>query len=896
MAAKVSTPISATSAGTEWHNLSVDDVLNRLNTKPHGLGSKEANARILKHGPNEIVERRKRGGIELFIDQFKSFLIWILLFAVAVSALLGEIIDAVVIAAIILINAALGFFQTKKAEEALAALKKMTVPYVKVIRDGSVKNISARELVPGDIIQLSVGDKIPADCRIVSQMNLKVDESILTGESVPVVKEERKLKAEMSIHKRTNMLFSGTTIVYGRCTAAVVLTGMATEFGKIAETVQAPAEKTPLQMKLDAFSKQVGIIFLVICAAVFVLGISRGEPPIDIFITSLALAVAAVPEGLLAAITLALAVGVGRMAVQKTIIKRLAAVESLGSVTVICTDKTGTLTVNAMTVKKVWTASHEVDVTGEGYGTKGTFTAKGKTVDVHNEKELILAVKAGVLCNDAIIDHEVIGDPTEAALLVVGQKARLEDPRKTHKRIDEIPFDSKRKMMSTLYDIDGRTVFVKGAVEEVLHRCTTILVKGRQIRMTTADIKAISDANRRYASKAYRVIAVAMKKIGEDERISENNLTFLGLHAMFDPPRPGAKEAIAMCNSAGIRTVMITGDHRETAVAVAKELNLLGKKSEGAVLTGEELDKLNDDEFERMVENVRVYARVSPEHKVRITTMLKKKGHIVAMTGDGINDAPALRKSDVGVAMGITGTDVTKEVSDVVITDDNFATIVAAVKEGRGIYDNIRKSIAFLLSGNIAEVLIVFSAIALGLPLPLIAIQILWINLVTDGLPALALSVDPISKDVMRRKPRPANEKLTDGMRPYIIDYPLILAAAAILIFVLSLNAGKDLIRAQTIVFTTIILFEVFQSFSCRSLERPVGATIFENKHLIFTFFLSLMLHITILNIGLLNTIFGVVPLSISEWLEITAIALTGFVYLEFIKSINQRNQYPIKT
>lgn len=866
--------------------MSVDEVLRRLGTSSRGLSSAEARTRLAKYGPNRIIERRRRSDLELFLEQFKSFLIGILLVAVVISAAFGEIVDAAVIAAIVLLNAVLGFVQTKKAEEALAALKRMTVPTVKVVRDWAVRTVPAHILVPGDIIYLNVGDRVPADCRLISQMNLKTDESLLTGESIPVVKDERELKADAAVPNRTNMLFSGTTVVYGHGIAVAALTGMATEFGKIAETVQAPEEETPLQRKLDDFGKMIGAIFIAACAAIFLIGALRGTALFEMFLTALALAVAAVPEGLLAAITIALAAGVSRMARRGAIIKRLTAVESLGSVTVICSDKTGTLTVNEMTVKRIWTAGREIEVTGEGYGLEGKFLSGGEEISVSGEKDVALAITAGMLCNDAIIDHEVIGDPTEAALLVVGTKAGITDPRKGRKRIDEIPFDSKRKMMSVMYDVAGRTVFVKGAVEELLDRCATVLVDGKARRMTPGHKKRILDANKRYAAGAYRVIAVAMKRIRKGEGISESGLMFLGLHAMHDPPRPEAIEAVKACRGAGIRVVMITGDHRETAVAIAKELDIL---RDGIVLTGDELDRLSGKEFERIAEKVTVYARVSPEHKVRITDALRKRGNIVAMTGDGVNDAPALKKSDVGVAMGVTGTDVTKEVGDVVITDDNFATIVAAVKEGRGIYDNIRKTIAFLLSGNISEILIVFAAIALGLPLPLIAIQILWINLVTDGLPALALAVDPIEKDIMRRKPRQEKEGITAGMEGYIAYFPAIMTLATVAMFATMLDSGAGAAVAQTAVFTSIVVFEIFAAFSCRSLERSVGIDAFGNRYLIAAAAVALALHLAILYMPHLNSIFNTAPLGLAEWAWILAMAAAGFAFLELYKNIKGR-------
>jgi Ca2+-transporting ATPase len=865
--------------------------MSRLKTQPSGLTLKEAEARLERYGSNELLEKQKKRDLELFLDQFRSLLIWILIVAVAISAFLGEILDAIVISAIVIINAILGFVQIKKAEEAISALKKMAAPTVSVMREGQARTISSKDLVPGDIILLKAGDKVPADCRIMRQMNLKLDESVLTGESASVTKSELAIglsgsKEDLPIFQRKNLVFAGTTVVYGRCEAVVVLTGMSTEFGKIAETLQTPEEETPLQKKIDALGRLLGILFVAVCLLVFLLGIASQLPAVQMFVTALALAVAAVPEGLLAAITIALAVGITRMAKQNAIVRRLTAVEGLGSVTAICSDKTGTLTVNEMTVRRVWTLDNEVEVTGEGYRPSGKFIAEGRSIDPKRLKDAMRVLKAGLLCNDALGGAGYVGDPTEIALLVSARKAGLKDLRASSERVGEIPFDSSRKMMSVLHETDDEdktSVWTKGAVEEVLKRSAFVFRNGKITKMTEKEKRNILDVNRRYAERSYRILAFAMKRVSKSERLTESRLVFLGLQAMIDPPRPEAKGAIARCRMAGIKVVMITGDHKETAVAVAKELDILGG---GAVLSGEDLDRLGDREFGRIVEDVSVYARVSPEHKVRITEALKGKGHVVAMTGDGVNDAPALRKADIGVAMGITGTDVTKEVADIVITDDDFSTIVSAVSEGRGIYDNIRKTIALLLSGNIGEVGVLLIAILAGLPLPLAAIQILWINLVTDGLPALAIAIDPISKDVMSRKPRPREESLTDRMRAYVFDAPVIMVAAVMLLFVFSLNNGKELVRAQTIVFTTVIVFELFLSLSCRSLEKPVGTGVLDNRYLILAIAASLILHASILYTPSLNDAFNVVPLTADEWLQIFAIGLICYAYLETAKAV----------
>ncbi|VVB73422.1 Potassium-transporting ATPase ATP-binding subunit [uncultured archaeon] len=873
-------------APVKWHTLSIEESLRALGASRSGLSSADAVSRLKKYGPNEIMETKKKSDLSLFIDQFKSFLIGVLLLATLISALLEQMIDAVTIATIVLINAVLGFLQVKKAEAAVAALKRMAVSNVKVMRDGQVHNLPSKEIVPGDVILLSVGDKVPADCRIIQQLNLKADESILTGESVPVGKDE-KARSDTPINQRRGMVFAGTTIIYGRCEALVVLTGMGTEFGKIAETAQQPEGETSLQKKIDSFGKTVSIIFIAICFLVFLIGFVRGIPPITIFLATVALAVAAVPEGLLACITIALAVGVDRMSKRNAIIKRLAAVEGLGSVTVICSDKTGTLTVNEMTVRRVWTPDIELDVTGEGYGAPGGFFIGGKKASPLEYEGVAKMLKAGMLCNDAFSDGEFTGDPTEIALLVSAKKAGIRDYRRSLHRSGEIQFDSDRKMMSVLYDThdeDGKSLWTKGAVERLVRRCSFVLKGGKITRMTNQEQKRILDMERRYASKSFRILGFAMKKVSSTT-FSEDKLVFLGMQAMMDPPRPEAKEAIARCRAAGIRVIMVTGDHKDTATSVARELGILDG---GMALSGDELDALNDKEFDRIVDNVCVYSRTSADHKMRITETLKGRGHIVAVTGDGINDVPALRKADIGVAMGITGTDVAREVADMVISDDNFATIVSAVEEGRGIYGNIRKTIAFLMAGNIAEVAVLLLAVLVGLPLPLIAIQLLWINLVTNGLPALALAVDPINREVMSMRPRPKSESLTDNMRLYLLDTPLLMAASVMGLFLLSLSDGGDVVRAQTVATTAVIMFAFSISLTCRSLEKPVGTSITKNKYLILTIIVSLLLHTAILYIKPLQAIFHVVPLTADEWLGILAVSFAGFLYIEAAKAFGQ--------
>ena len=863
--------------------LSAREAMESLETSARGLKSSEAKERLAENGYNELHEKKKKSDFDLFVDQFKSFLILILVVAVILSFAFGEYVDAVLILAIILLNSFLGYVQTKKAEEAIRALKKLTIPTVKVVRDGDIKTISSRELVPGDFVVLNTGDRVPADCRIVSQINLKVDESILTGESHPVSKISDAIKGKQPIQNQANMLFMGTSVVYGRCEAIVVSTGMSTEFGKIALSIQAEEDVTPLQKKLDKFGQFIGLVFLAICAVVFLLGLANGIELITIALTAISLAVAAVPEGLLASITIALSLGVNKMAKHNAIVRKLTAVEGLGSVTTICTDKTGTLTVNEMTVKKLWNYGKEYSFTGEGYKGEGKILLNGKEVKVN--RDLALSLEAGSYCNDAFITGEPVGDPTELALLASAKKAGIPDRRSELKRLDEVQFDSERKMMSVLYSSGsskGKTIWSKGAAEKIVDKCSFILKDGKIQKITPRDRSKIMEKEQEYARSSFRVLALAMKQTSAN-KIQENGLTFLGLQAMIDPPRPEVKHAISVCKKAGVDVIMITGDHKETALAIGKELGIIDS---GIALTGLELDELSDSELKKRISKVKIFARVSPEHKVRITRILKEKGEIVAMTGDGINDAPALKAADVGVAMGQTGTDVTREVADLVISDDNFATIVKAIEQGRGIYENIRKNIAFLLSGNIAEVFIIFLAVLLGLPLPLIAIQILWINLITDGLPALALAVDPISKEVMNRRPRPPDENIISKLDLYVIHYPIIATIVVLVSFAYVLNMTGDVLRAQTVSFSLIVFFEMFQSFSCRSLERPVFSGIFKNKYLVFAALLALALQMTIIYFEPVQSLFYTTPLTALELGAVVILAFSGFAYIELMKKI----------
>lgn len=869
----------------EWYRLGVEEVLRRLETGPDGLSDAEATKRLEKYGPNELKEKKKTPAWLQFLKQFTEVLIIILLVATAVSAALGEYLDAGVIFAIVILNAVMGFLHERKAEKAVEALKKMLVPKAKVLRGGTVRVVESRSAVPGDIMILEAGERVTADCRIMDALNLKVNESVLTGESMPVEKDPEAINESATVPERKNMLFSGTTAVYGHCKAIVTSTGMQTEFGKIAAMLQAEEkESTPLQKRLEKLGKLLGIIILIICAAVFGTGIARAgignrEALIELFLTAVALAVAAIPEALPAVVTITLAMGLTRMAKRNAIMRRLTAVETLGSATAICTDKTGTLTVNEMTVRKIFVDGKILDVTGKGYDKAGEFLNNGQKVETGDDVRLLL--ETGLLCNNAILEKEPIGDPTEIALLVSAAKAGLPDLRKVHERLDEIPFDSERKKMSVICTENGKIVMhTKGAVEKVLENCTHIYKNGTIKELTKQDINEISEINHLFASNALRVLAFARKELKAGEHHEERGLVFLGLQGMIDPPRPEVKEAYLKCRQAGLRVVMITGDHRDTAEAVAKEIGII---DEGTVLTGAELDALGDEEYTRLAPEVRVYARVSPQHKVRITDMHKRMGHVVAVTGDGINDAPALKRSDIGVAMGITGTDVTKEASDMVLADDNFATIVSAIEEGRGIYENIRKFVYYLLSANFAEVITIFAATLLNMPLPLLPVQLLWVNLITDGLPALALGVEPYELQIMKRPPRDPKEGIiTKGVIIYLVAVGFVVAAATLSIFYL----GRSVEEARSETFTFFVIVEGFIAYNFRTFGPFYKVSFISNRQLLISYAVAFPLQVAVVYVPFLNPIFHTVPLPWRDWLEIIGASFVVFGIVEGIKAL----------
>lgn len=812
------------------------------------------------------------------ISQFTSFIVLILIAALIISLVIGEKIDAIVIGVILILNGILGFIQEYKAEKAIQALKKLASLKATVIREGKKQEVNSINLVPGDVIILETGDKIPADSRLIKTINLETQESSLTGESTPVIKDLKLLSEKTSIADQKNMVFAGTIVTKGRAKAIVVNTGMNSQIGTIATLIQEEKQKlTPLQIKLKQLGKFLGIATIVVCAVVFLAGTLAGKNTLEMFIAAVSLAVAAIPEGLPAVVTISLALGVRRMVKRNSLVRKLPSVETLGSTTVICTDKTGTLTCDQMTVRKLYVNNKVTEVSGSGYETKGAFHIKNKLV---NTKPFQLLLRIGALCNNASLTKEgVIGDPTEAALIVSATKAGFtkEDLDKKNPRIGEIGFDSERKRMSTLNKINNKkTLLCKGAPDVILELCDRILVNGQIKRLTRPMKKQILKRNEEFAEEALRVLGFAYK---QTSKLEEKNLIFVGLQAMIDPPRPEVKDAIKKCKKAGIKVVMITGDYKGTAVAIAKEIGIKGQ-----AITGEELDEMKN--FEDRVESIAIYARVNPEHKTKIIGALRKKRHTIAMTGDGVNDAPALKKSDIGIAMGITGTDVSKEASDMILTDDNFNSIVNAVEEGRGVYDNIKKFFAFLISGNIGEVMIIFLAILFGWPLPLTATQILLINLVTDGLPAVALGADPFEPNAMQRKPRDKKEPIYKHLNHFIIWYPIIMIIVTLALFYFTYKTSNNILKAQTITFLTIAMFEMYQAFASRSTKfSSFRVGIFKNKWLVGAVITSLLVAIAVIYIPTLQTLFKTFPITAVEFLIVTALSSLGFIYLELYKN-----------
>ena len=873
-----------------WYNLTITETLSKLNTTPKGLSNKEADKRLERYGPNAIKKKKKKPAWLILAGQFTDFMVLVLIGATVISAFLGEIADAVTILAIVIINAVLGFVQEFRAEKSLDALMKLTAPESAVLRNGKEVKVPAEQLVPGDIVSLNTGDKVPADCRLVETTSLSVEEASLTGESVPVKKTMDVISTrKVPLGDRNNMVFMGTSISRGRGRAVVAATGMNTEMGDIAGMMQeVGVNETPLQRRLASLGRWLVLFCLLVCALVVVTGVMRGEPLYRMFMAGVSLAVAAIPEGLPAIVTVALAIGVQKMIRRNAVIRRLPAVETLGCATVICSDKTGTLTQNQMTVRSLW-LGEEIHVTGEGYTPHGEFLSDGRKTKVKGALEQ--ALKIAAMCNNAQLEKnkipvtglfrrkqanwEINGDPTEGALLVMASKGGIwrENVEQREQPVYELPFDSERKCMTVVAkEKNGQmTAYTKGAPDVVIEKSTHYLENGEVKPMHSRVREEILTKNNLMARKALRVLALAYRPVDflNDGNL-ESNLIFVGLAGMIDPPRPEAVKAIRTCKQAGIIPVMITGDHQATAQAIAEEMGLLD--NDRIVLTGEQLDMLSHKELENAVERVAVYARVSPQHKLRIVKALKAIGHVVAMTGDGVNDAPAVKEADIGVAMGKTGTDVTKEASAMVLADDNFATIVAAVEEGRAIYDNIRKFIRYLLSCNVGEVLTMFLAALAGLPLPLLPIQILWVNLVTDGLPAMALGVDNADKDIMLRSPRHPKESIfSQGLSKKIAARGFQIGLGTLIVFTIGIWLGDGQLEiARTMAFSTLVFSQLFHVFDCKSERHTLFEVgIFSNMLLVAAVAISVTMQLSVIYLPFLQPIFKTVPLNAFHWMII---------------------------
>ncbi len=868
-----------------WHQKKTDEVVEELRASLHGLSQGDVQKRLLEYGPNELKEKKKKTVFVMFLDQFKDFMILVLIAAAIISGLIGDPSDTIAIIVIIALNAVIGFVQEYRAEKAMAALKKMAAPTALVLRDGMPANIPASELVPGDIVMLEAGKVVPADMRLVEAAQLKVEEAALTGESVPVEKHIKALHDEMMpLGDRKNMAYKGTTVSYGRGTGIVVSTGMDTELGKIATMLQEEEEvKTPLQKRLATFGKKLAIAVLAICAIVFGIGIFRGEPPLLMLLTAISLAVAAIPEALPAVITISLALGAKKMVKQNALIRKLPAVETLGSVTYICSDKTGTLTLNKMTVEEIWV---------DGKLLRGQ-EAIGKRQKGESPDTLLMTALA--LSNDAQMDADgnVIGDPTEIALYnIAGDKSfAKKELEKEFPRVAEVPFDSDRKCMTTFHNFHSNFVsFTKGALEVLIEKSDRLLTSEGLRTINKSEIIRTSE---RMAADGLRILCLAVRQWDAmpDDMSPENveaGLTILGLVGMMDPPREEAREAVGLCKTAGIKPVMITGDHPLTAKAIAKRLEIIEDDTK-AIITGRELDKLSLEEFEERVEHISVYARVAPEQKLKIVKALQDKGQFVAMTGDGVNDAPALKRADIGVAMGITGTDVSKEASHMILLDDNFATIVKAVKEGRKIYDNIRKFVKYLLTTNSGEIWTLFLAPLAGLPIPLLPIHILWINLMTDGLPALALSVEPAEGDVMKRPPRHPKESIfAGGLGFHAVWVGLLMAAIVLFVQAWSIKTGNA--HWQTMVFTVLCLTQLGHVLAIRSeRESLFKIGLFSNKPLLAAVILSFVFQMATIYIPSLNPIFKTEPLTFDELMFTLALSSVVFFAVEIEKLFRRK-------
>ena len=860
-----------------YYQMSEEEIRQEVNQGSQPLTVDQVRNRQKEYGPNELIEWEKKSLLGIFAEQFRDFLVIILMISAAVSWILGEGESALVILVVITMNAVLGTVQTVKAEQSLSSLKRLCSPSAKVLRDGVVVEIPSREVTVGDEVYLEAGDYIPADGRILENASMKTDESALTGESMGVEKTSERLEGELALGDRKNMVYSGSFVTYGRGSFLVTAVGMQTEVGKIAGLLKTASEKkTPLQMNLDQFGKKLSVIILILCGALFGLQMIRGGELADAFLFAVALAVAAIPEALSSIVTIVLAFGTQKMSKEGAVIRKLQAVEGLGSVSVICSDKTGTLTQNKMTVEHYYVDGQSV---------------KAEELDVENPSHVQL-LRMSVLCNDAsVTDGQEIGDPTETALVALGEKlgVQAQTIREEYPRLSELPFDSDRKLMSTFHQLqNGYTMVTKGAVDVLERRVSMICTGGKERPITDEDLQEIRRVNEEYSQNGLRVLAVAYRKLEQDRELTledEQGLTFFGLIAMMDPPRIESAQAVKRCIEAGIRPVMITGDHKVTASAIARRIGILREGDQAC--EGSELDALSDEELKDFVEKVSVYARVSPEHKIRIVRAWQEKGNIVAMTGDGVNDAPALKQADVGVAMGITGSEVSKDAASMVLTDDNFATIVKAVENGRNVYANIKNSIQFLLSGNFAAILVVLFSSLLGLPVPFAPVHLLFINLLTDSLPAIALGLEPHTSQVMREKPRPMNESiLTRRFLSNIGLDGLCIGVMTGIAFLIGLSYGGTL-TASTMAFATLCLSRLVHGYNCKS-SRPVifRREFFNNRYLQGAFAVGFVLLNLVLLVPALHGLFQIQTLHLWQLLMVYGLALANLPVIQLLKKV----------
>ena len=885
--------------------MDVNDVLKILDTTPHGLSNEEAARRLKKYGPNELTTKKPTPKYIIFIRQFESPLIWILLIAAIIAFVAGEELDTIVISIVLVVNAIIGYSQEIRAQKAIEGLKRLAAPRAKVVRNSKIELIDARDVVPGDILELEAGYIVPSDGRIIEERSLKISESALTGESTPVEKTSRKLEHALSIADRINMVYASTLVEFGRGRAVVTATGIENEIGKIQKSLEeVETTETPLQKRVGRLGADLGIVAIGLSATIVALGFIRGFSLYELFFISVAAAVSMIPEGLPAVLSVVLAIGVQRMAKRNAIIRKLAAVETLGSTTVICTDKTGTLTENKMTVREIYAGLKEYEVSGIGYEPKGEVTYRGMKVDLTKEKTLEMLLISGILCNDSRLlkdkglkdkeEWKVIGDPTEGAIVVATAKCGLEKSEisSKYKRIFEIPFDAEKKYMATLNEKkDGKSyhIHVKGAPEVILNFTTKILTNDGCIDLDEEKRKIIFDENMRMAHKGLRVLGLGYKEIQkpEQKKIDDgdiSDLVFLGLIGIIDPPRKDVLDAIKAAKGAKIRVVMITGDHKSTAESIARELGIMEK--EDIAYSGLELDNMSDEELDKNIEHATVFARVSPQHKLRIVKSFKKKGEVVAMTGDGVNDAPALKLADIGISMGIVGTDVAKEASDMILADDNFSTIVAAIEEGRVSYSNIKRTITYLISTNFGEGLTLVTSILIGLPLPLTALQILWVNLVTDGVSVIPLSLEPKHADVLHKPPRdPKEEIINREVKIWIVMVASLMTLGVIALFYNALNSQSSIEYARSMAFVTMSVFQIFNVLNMRSLSTSIlKLGIFSNKYVVLAMFISFALQLVVIYIPFLNTAFDTVPLAPFDLFLIILISLSIIIVGELLK------------